>query len=86
MTHVTDKAIAEMHAKMMVNALAQGRKEFTLSYEYYKTLSVEVQKELDRNFWRFGGPNGYEFDEMDAEAKAHFANQEMVIHHSIFER
>ena len=74
-----------MEVKAIVNAIAQGRKEFTLSYELYNTLDVEVQKELDRNFWRFGGPNGYMFDEMDDEAKAHFANQEMVIHHSIFE-
>ena len=74
-----------MNAKVIVNAIAQGRKEFTLSYEIYNSLDIEVQKELDRNFWRFGGPNGYEFDEMDAEVKAHFANQEMVIHRSIFE-
>lgn len=74
-----------MDVKTIVKAIAQDRKEFTLSYEIYKSLDVEVQKELDRNFWRFGGPHGYEFDEMDADAKAHFANEEMVIHHSIFE-
>ena len=74
-----------MNVKTIVEAIAQGRKEFTLSYELYKKLDVEVQKELDRNFWRFGGPKGYEFDEMDETAKKHFAKEEMVIHHSIFE-
>lgn len=75
-----------MDAKAIANAIAQDRIEFVLSYEIYKTLDVEVQKELDRNFWRFSGPDGYEFDAMDADAKEHFAKQEMVIHHSIFER
>ena len=74
-----------MDVKEIVRVIAQDRFEFTLSYEFYKTLDIEVQKELDRNFWRFSGPDGYEFDAMDADAKEHFAKQEMVIRHSIFE-
>ena len=74
-----------MSVKTIVNAIAQDRKKFILSYEIYRQLDIEVQKELDRNYWRFGGPKGYEFDEMDADTKAHFANEEMVINHSIFE-
>lgn len=75
-----------MSVKDIVKAIAQERNEFMLSYEVYNSLDVEVQKELDRNYWRFPmGRKGYLFDEMDAEAKAHFAGEEMVIHHSIFE-
>ena len=74
-----------MSVKTIVKAIAQDRKKFILSYEIYRQLDIEVQKELDRNYWSFGGPKGYEFDEMDADAKAHFVNEEMVINHSIFE-
>lgn len=75
-----------MNVKDIVKVIAQGRKEFTLGYEFYNSLDAEVQKELDRNFWRFGMPNGYMFDEMEDEIKAQLAKEEMVIHHSIFER
>ena len=76
-----------MDAKTIMNAIAQGRKEFTISFEIYNSLSLEVQKELDKNYWRFPLPRkGYLFEEMEEEAKAHFANEEMVIHHSIFEK
>ena len=76
-----------MDAKSIMKAIAQDRKEFTLSYEIYNSLDIEVQKELDKNYWRFPvGSKGYLFDEMEDEAKAHFANEEMVIHHSIFEK
>lgn len=77
----------EMNVKTIVKAIAQDRNEFLLSYEIYNSLDIEVQKELDRNYWRFPiGSKGYLFDEMDAEAKAHFANEDMVIRHSIFEK
>lgn len=76
-----------MDAKTIMNAIAQGRKEFTLTDEIYNSLSLEVQKELDKNYWRFHvGSKGYLFDEMEPEAKAHFANEEMVIRHSMFEK
>lgn len=76
-----------MDAKTMMKAIAQDRKEFTLSFEIYRSLDIEVQKELDKNYWRFPHPSkGYLFEEMEEEAKAHFANEEMVIHHSIFEK
>lgn len=76
-----------MDAKTIMNAIAQGRKEFTISYEIYNSLSLEVQKELDKNYWRFPmGSKGYLFDEMEQEAKDHFANEEMIIRHSIFEK
>ena len=76
-----------MDAKTIMNAIAQGRKEFILSFEIYNSLSLDVQKELDKNYWRFPHPSkGYLFDEMEDEAKAHFANEEMVIRHSIFEK
>ena len=76
-----------MNVKTIMNAIAQGRKEFNLSYEIYNSLDIEVQKELDRNYWRFPmGSKGYLFDEMEEEAKAHFANEEMIIRHSIFEK
>lgn len=74
-----------MNVKAIVKAIVQGRKEFTIDYKVYNELDIEIKKELDRNFWRFGGPNGYMFDEMDDEAKAHFANEEMIIRRSIFE-
>ena len=75
-----------MDVKTMVKAIAQGREEFVLSYEIYNSLDIEVQKELDKNYWRFPvGSKGYLFDEMEDDAKAHFANEEMVINHSIFE-
>lgn len=70
-------------AKM--NEVTQGRKEFELSFQEYNKLSVEVQKELDRNYWRFPMMSKYLFEEMDIEAKTHFAGEEMVIRHSIFE-
>ncbi len=76
-----------MNVKTMVNVIAQGRKEFILSYEIYNSLDIEVQKELDKNYWRFPmGSKGYLFDEMEAKEKAHFENEEMVIYHSIFEK
>lgn len=71
--------------KVAVKEIAKGRKEFTLSTAEYRALSIEVQKELDKNFWRFPAfSKGYVFEEMDDDAKAHFANEEMVIHHSTF--
>lgn len=73
--------------KTIVEEIARGREEFMIPYNIYNSLDVEVQKELDRNYWRFPiGSKGYLFDEMDAKAKAHFANEDMVIHHSIFEK
>lgn len=73
--------------KTIVEEIARGREEFMIPYDIYNSLDIEVQKELDRNYWRFPiGGKGYLFDEMDAEAKAHFANEDMVIHHSIFEK
>lgn len=65
--------------------ITKGRKEFTLSFEEYEALSNEVQQELDRNYWRFSTGKGYMFDEMDIEAKTHFAGEEMIIRRSIFE-
>ena len=76
-----------MNAKTIMKAIAQERKEFTLTDEIYNSLSLDVQKELDKNYWRFHvGTKGYLFEEMDAEEKAHFEDKEMVIHHSIFEK
>lgn len=73
--------------KVIVEEIARGREEFMIPYDIYNSLDIEVQKELDRNYWRFPiGSKGYLFDEMDAEAKAHFAGEDMVIHRSIFER
>ena len=69
----------------MMNEVTKGRKEFELSFEEYAKLDIEVKKELDRNYWRFPMMNKYLFDEMDIEAKTHFAGEEMVIRRSIFE-
>ena len=67
--------------KAKVAEVSQGRQEFELSTPEYNALGLEVQKELDRNYWRFPSfSHGYRFREMDEEAKAHFKNEEMVIH------
>lgn len=66
--------------------VTQGREAFDLTAMEYNSLTLEVQKELDKNYWRF--PNfkgGYSFKEMYPEEKEHFKNEEMVIYHSIFE-
>ena len=56
---------------------------FQVTVKEYTSLTLEEQKELDRNFWRFPFKGGYEFEEMDEEAKAFFRNQDMIINHSI---
>lgn len=74
-----------MEIKDIVRCISRGEKEFSLTYEFYNSLPLEIQKEIDRNYWRFGMPKCYLFTEMLADEKAHFAAEEMVIHHSIFE-
>ena len=71
--------------KEVVRCITGGEQEFTLSYEFYNSLDLEVQKEIDRNYWRFGLPKGYSFSLMDEKAKKHFTENDVVIHHSLFE-
>lgn len=57
-----------------------GMKEMSL--EEYAKLTKEQKQELDRNYWRFGGyiTGKFMFEEMTAEEKKHFANEEMVVY------